>query len=291
MISSPLSLILFLFVMTGRIAVAQSLCDIPKMGGRGLGPPITTDARAVLAIIAKAVPTDPGKFEPWPTSDRRVAQDKHGAAADTCTLPDRDVQYIFYDPAYMTKVTKDIGGSSWGVAFVLAHEAAHHVSFHTRRGNDWDKNQELDADYAAAVWLTRLGAGAADLRNAINALGLSDQVVAGYPTRCERLASVIRGYNDATKGSPEPEPVCDLCAGEPSTSALYARQPIAAGVPFRTSDILKCGIGSPATDLPVVFERDLSGMCAASSMTASTRLTWKNIDVCALMPGRNGPRE
>jgi hypothetical protein len=279
--------LLLWFAAAGMQAgLAQSLCDIPKLAGFGIGPPNTTDARAVLRSIAQKVPTDDKKLEPYPTRDVRVAEDNHGAAAYTCTVAEVDVQFIFYDPRYLAKITNEIGGSSWGVAFVLAHEAAHHIRFHTRRGNDWTTEQELDADFSAAVWLTRLGAKADDLRNSLNALGLSDESIAGYPTRCERIARVIRGYNEVaseTNRPTEQEPVCDVCASQSTTRALYTRRPIPAGTALQRSDLIQCGVAAPTEDIPLVFDNDLQGMCVLTTMPVATRLAWNNIDVCALM--------
>jgi hypothetical protein len=176
------------------------------------------------------------------------------------------------------------------VAFVLAHETAHHIYFHTRLGNNWSKEDELRADFAAATWLTRLGASVEDLRNSMNALGLSDDARGDYPTKCERLTRVIQGYNEVASETGRPaaqEPVCDPCAGKSTTKAWYPRRTLEAGVAFRTTNIISCGSGTPTEDLPLVYNRDIRGMCAVTRMTPDTQLTWNNIDVCALMRSRN----
>ena len=280
--------LVFLFeVLAGclQISNAQSLCDIPKLAGVGLGPPDTTDAKAILGFIAGKAGFDPDKYKPFPTSDIRVAKDKHGAAADRCSVGDREIPYIFYDRAYIATVTKKVGGSSWGAAFVLAHEAAHHVREHTRVGNDWTNNDELAADQVAAMWLAFLGATSQDLENSFNALGLSADAGSEYPSKCERLARVVRGYN-AGRSANLPavsEPACAVCAGQSTARAWYAREAIAAGTPLEASSVIQCGVGAPTQDLPLVFNQDLAGMCAAVQMILGTRLTWNNVDACALI--------
>jgi hypothetical protein len=76
---------------------------------------------------------------------------------------------------------------------------AHHVNGDTLLGNQWSKDQELAADFSAAVWLTRFGVTKQEMLEVFDSLQLPKGSVAGYPTRAERRAKVIEGC-DSQRG-------------------------------------------------------------------------------------------
>jgi hypothetical protein len=175
------------------MCVAQGLCSLPTQA-RGFAPPPSADAYTVLDTIGKVVPFQTRTIRLFPSSSALV-KERGGAAAQLCGDNSAE-RWIFYDPVYIDAV-KPIGGKSdLPRYFVLAHEAAHHINGDTLLGNDWSKDQELAADYSAAVWLTRLGVNREQLLRTFDALEFPVESVNGYPRRAERRARVIQGYDD-----------------------------------------------------------------------------------------------
>jgi hypothetical protein len=163
------------------------------------------------------------------------------------------------------------------------------MSNHLLAGVDWSKDQELQADYSAAAWLTALGAELPDLIQAFDALNLPEEETPTHPSGCARRANITKAYNSKVDSSRQrPVPVCDVCATQITTgSAWVISREIAAGAKLQRADLQFCGSGPPSEYLPGVpasrFDYDLTGMCAAGPMSPGTRVTWKNIDVCSLM--------
>jgi len=187
----------FLWVLglaVGSLCFSQDLCSLSSKG-RGLARPSYADAYAVLDTIGRVVPFETRTIKLFPSSDALVKQ-RGGAAAQLCGNIS-DERWIFFDPDYIDAIKPHGGESDLPRYFVLAHEAAHHINGDTLVGNKWSKDQELAADYAAAVWLTRLEVTNDELLQTFDALGFPRASVDGYPSRAERRASVIRGSQAA----------------------------------------------------------------------------------------------
>jgi hypothetical protein len=223
-----LSLGLFWFATPG-ICTAQDLCSLPAQA-QGFAPPEDVDAYTVLDTIGKIVPFQTRTVSLWPSSSSLVRQ-RGGAAAQICNGTQR---WIFYDPAYIDAIKRREGKSDLPRYFVLAHEAAHHVNGDTLNEGNWNKDQELAADYSAAVWLTRLGVSREELLGAFDALQLPVQSVNGYPTRAERRAKVIEGSESISPGEVKPSSssaneTTDSSANDSGTCSIAASLP--PGVP------------------------------------------------------------
>jgi len=126
-------------------------------------------------------------------------QQRGGAAAQLCGSASNE-RWIFYDQTYIDRIKPDPEKSDLPRYFVLAHEVAHHINGDTLLGNDWSKDQELAADYAAATWLTRLGVSEDHLLRAFDSLGFPIEATNGYPSREERRRRVVNGCRDAQRG-------------------------------------------------------------------------------------------
>jgi Protein of unknown function (DUF1566) len=213
---------LFILVLVAaRICVAQSLCDLPTKA-RGFMPPSSADAYTVLDAIGKVVPFQTRTIRVFPSSNYLVT--RRGAAAQLCGTASTE-RWIFYDPTYIEAIKPTDGKSDLPRYFVLAHEAAHHINGDTLLGNDWNRDQELAADYSAAVWLTRLGVTLQQLLNTFDALGLTVESVNGYPTLAERRAKVIEGYENTVATVPPPPPAGDnFVWSDPATGLIWTKR-------------------------------------------------------------------
>lgn len=183
-------LILLLLIASGD-CFSQDLCSLLE-GGRGLAARPDASAFEVLDTIGKVVPFETHTIRLQASSSALVKQ-LGGAAAKLCGHPTE--RWIFFDQAYIDEIKPKDGKSDLPRYFVMAHEAAHHINGDTLQGNTWSKDQELAADYSAAVWLARLGVSKETLLQTFDALGFPVQSVNGYPTRDERRAKVIQGWN------------------------------------------------------------------------------------------------
>jgi len=261
---------------------AQDLCGLTS-GAVGFSLPSNPDAKSALDLIGRTAAIDTGNIRLRESSSELVRK-KGGAAAQLCG-PGGAERWIFFDPAYVRKISGAAGGSALPEFFVLAHETAHHASGHTMLNADWNKDQELSADHSAAVWLTRMGVKADELLATFNSLGLPSQPDNGYPSLCERRAKVIEGYNETrAPGEPAREvPKCDICSSQSPLRALYLRESVAPRVPLRQASVISCGVSKSSEDLPLDFNSDLTGMCTVVALPAGSRITWTNIDVCSLM--------
>ena len=186
--------LLLLGLAAGAGCLSQDLCSLSEQA-RGFAPPRDADAYTVLDTIGRVVPFQTRTIKLFPTSNALVKQ-RGGAAAQLCGH-NANERWIFFDPDYVEAIKPNGGKSDLPRFFVLAHEAAHHINGDTLIGNDWTKDQELAADYSAAVWLTRLGVTRDQLLQTFNALGFPSESVNGYPKRAERLSKVIQGYEEA----------------------------------------------------------------------------------------------
>jgi hypothetical protein len=183
-------LLLLVLAAGGRCFSQTNLCELPFQGqGHGFAPPLNADAYEVLDSIGKVVPFQTRTIRLFPSSADLVKQ-RGGAAAIICGQHKED-RWIFFDPTYIEKIKDQ---SNLARYFVLAHEAAHHINGDTLIGNNWSKDEELAADYSAAVWLARLGVTRDELLQTFDKLNFPEVSVNGYPTRAERRAKVIQAY-------------------------------------------------------------------------------------------------
>ena len=213
--------LLMLALMVARFCAAEDLCDLPTRA-RGFKPPSNADAYTVLDAIGRVVPFQTRTIRVFPSSSDLVS-DRGGAAAELCGTASTE-RWIFYDPQYIEKI-RPTDGKGDPRYFVLAHEAAHHINGDTLLGNRWNRDQELAADYSAAVWLTRLGVTLQELLQTFDALGLPVESVNGYPTLAERRAKVIEGYeNTATTAPLPPIAVDNFVWSDPATNLMWAKR-------------------------------------------------------------------
>ena len=179
--------------------LAENLCLL-LVEREGLAPRAAPEEFAFLASVDKLVGT-PTNIHLFPTSDSRV---RKRAAAQMCGFADGE-RWVFYDESYLNSLLPN------GRKFLLAHEAAHHLSNDTVIVSsdplpDSRRNEmELKADRSAARWLTRLGVTRGQLLQAFEALGFDPESKDGYPTRAERRAIVIAGIADETPKPPPPK--------------------------------------------------------------------------------------
>jgi len=186
-------LLLLLGLTASASCFSQDLCSLPEQA-RGFAPPLDADAYTVLDAIGKVGPFATRTIKLFPSSNALVMQ-RGGAAAQLCGH-NANERWIFFAPEYIDAIRPNGGRSDLPRYFVLAHEAAHHVNGDTLVENNWTKDEELAADYSAAVWLTRLGVTRDQLLQTFDALGLPVESVNGYPRRLERRGKVIQGYED-----------------------------------------------------------------------------------------------
>jgi formylglycine-generating enzyme required for sulfatase activity len=181
----PHLLLLCIGLAIGPACAAQDLCPLLRAIEGGLPDPAAEQARTFLDSLDKLLGA-PTRIRLLPSSSPLVSK---RAAAQMCAQG--TVRWIFYDEAYMSSLSPNARN------FVLAHEAAHHITNDSESTHSWTKKMELDADYSAAGWLTRLGVTRDQMLQAFEELAFPLDSVGGYPTRQERLAQVIKGIVDA----------------------------------------------------------------------------------------------
>ncbi|MFZ0771998.1 MAG: SUMF1/EgtB/PvdO family nonheme iron enzyme [Candidatus Sulfotelmatobacter sp.] len=165
-------------------AAQVDLCPLLSayQGGGGLPDPAAQEARIFLDSVDRVVGAPTGILL-LPSSSALV---RKRAAAQVCGSA-RTERWVFYDEAYLSSLSPNARH------FVLAHEAAHHISNDSAHASSWSKEMELRADYSAAIWLTRLGVTRDQLLEAFEELAFPSESVGGYPTRSERRERVIEG--------------------------------------------------------------------------------------------------
>jgi hypothetical protein len=188
----PYQLLFWIGLAIAPPCLAEDLCPLLKEK-QGFAPQAIPEAYAFLESVGKLLGTPTG-IRLFPSANALV---KNRAAAQMCG-PAANQRWIFYDESYLNSLPPN------GQRFILAHEAAHHISGDTLLGDPWTNEIELSADYSAAVWLARLGLTIDQLLQAFDALRFAVEPVGGYPTRSERRAKVLQGYADAT---PKSQPV------------------------------------------------------------------------------------
>ena len=184
--------LLLVLLLCGVDSFSQDLCDIQSKAS-GFSAPLSSDAYAVLDAIGKVVPFNTRTIRLFPSSDSLVKQ-RGGAAAQLCGQYSNE-RWIFFDPTYIDGIK---GQSNLARYFVLAHEAAHHINGDTLVGTEWNRDQELRADFSAAVWLARLGVTKKQLLLTFDALKFPVESMNGYPTREERRQAILQAVDDAS---------------------------------------------------------------------------------------------
>lgn len=199
--------------IAGALCRGQDFCGIAKLRA-------TTEAAAALDRIVAVVGFDPGTILLYASSDTSVRQ-KGGAMSLACNISTGTERWIVYDPdSIKGSVARD---------FVFAHETAHHTNFQPLLPGTWSKNQELQADYYGAEYLTRLHWTGKRLLEALNELKLPQGSQQGYPTLEERQASIQKGYADelARRGDVSGDDVPQIASAPQHDSADVFRQLIA----------------------------------------------------------------
>lgn len=198
------------------VCLAEDLCPLLQEH-QGYAPSAAPEAYEFLDSLGNLLGT-PTEIRLFPSSDARVSK---RAAAQVCGAGG-DERWIFYDESYLNSLSPDARH------FVLAHEAAHHITGDSLRGNSWTKDMELLADRSAAGWLSRLRATRDQVIQAFEALALPVESVAGYPTRFERRANILDGIAAAAQPLFQPGAISTL---EDST------KPNALTIPRNTSEV------------------------------------------------------
>jgi hypothetical protein len=183
-------LLLMVLVVTGFCFSEDDLCRLPQQV-RGLTVSSDEPARKILDRIGEVIPAKTDNIALYPSTNPLVKA-LGGAAAKICG----NQRWIFFDPYDINLIARNGGKDRSGLPryFALAHEAAHHINGDTLGGNAWNPEQELSADYSAATWLAQIGVTRDQLLEAFDALHFPVASVNGYPTRAERRAMVIKGY-------------------------------------------------------------------------------------------------
>jgi len=191
--------------------VAEDLCPL-LTEEQGFAPPAIPEAYAFLDSVGKLLGTPTG-IRLFPSSNALVNK---RAAAQMCG-PGANQRWIFYDESYLNSLPPN------GRNFILAHEAAHHISGDTLLADTWTKELELAADYSAAVWLTRLGVTRDQLLQAFDALSFPVESQTGYPTRAERRAKVVQGNADSSNAisGTVPDVIIQPPPPQPQTFPVY----------------------------------------------------------------------
>ena len=144
------------------------------------------DALAAFETIAKAAGIRPGTILLYASSDQLV-KDRSGAVSIGCPAGGGLERWIVYDPDL-------VKGDA--LQFALAHETAHHLNNDPMSGETPGMQQELRADYFAALYLTRPPLNWTSLRltQALAAMSLPKGAKGIYPSMEERRAQVNAGY-------------------------------------------------------------------------------------------------
>jgi hypothetical protein len=262
--------------------VAQDYCGLLNQPTAvGANPPSAT-AEQILKVLSD---TAPFNYDSIKLRDARdIALKTQGAAAQICNINQR---WIFYDPDFVEQI-RTKGQSDWPRYFIFAHEVAHHVN---NDPQDHHRDQELQADRAAARWLTSIGASVQNLVDSINAFVVNEKREPDYPSRCDRVSGVIRAYNEEaaiinSQGGSKRLYEVGNCMPVAGGGGLYAARIIEAGAVLQAADVQKFGAPAANANLPLDFNREVAGMCPVARLREGDRLTWDNIGVCALLDRR-----
>ena len=270
-------IVLHLFIGS-KPCIAYDYCDLLSgsyaVGAVGFNPPDAT-ALEIVRTLSNAVGFDAKTFMLRDSRDASLRA--QGAAAEVCNQGTQ--RWIFYDPDFVNKIQVN-GQTNWPKYFVFAHEMAHHVNHHPL---NHQPDQELQADHSAARWLTVLGATAQDLADSIKAFVVNENSVKDYPSKCERVKGVILAYNEEAVILNKPTYEVGDCMAIAGGGGLYASRTITAGTSIRATDVQQFGIPDARANLPLNYDRDLSGMCTLVVLGKGDLLTWENVGVCSLM--------
>lgn len=202
-------LVFWIGLIIAPACLAEDLCPL-LVEQQGFPLPAVPEAYAFLASVGNLVGT-PTRIRLLPSSSPLVSK---RAAAQMCGPAYRE-RWIFYDESYLNSLSPN------GRNFVLAHEAAHHISSDTLLTDSWTKEMELEADKSAAFWLTRLGVPRDRLLQAFEELGFELEPKGDYPTRSERRAKVIEGIADAQGVPTESTASVGTVRGNPKDGLKY----------------------------------------------------------------------
>jgi hypothetical protein len=276
MIHQPFRFALLALTLVAAPCIAQNYCGLLDMPSAvGALPPSHT-AKDILKVLSDTTGVDFENIQLRDTRDPNLRA--QGAAAELCR---RNERWIFYDPDFVEQIRGN-GQSDWPKYFIFAHEVAHHLNFDPE---DHHLDQELKADKAAARWLTRIGASVQDLVDSINAFVVNENPEPNYPSRCERVRGVIRAYNEEaaeinSQGGSKPLYEVGNCMPLAVGGGLYASKIIEAGATLQAADLMKFGTPVATADLPLEFNHDVAGLCAATRLRLGDRLTWDTIGIC-----------
>lgn len=180
----------FMALTVGTLCKAQDYCGLLQRTGAVGFRPLSGAVDVILAEISEVAAIDSSSFRLQAARDPNLRQ--QGAASQICNGNQR---WIFYDPDFAESIRKE-NRNDRPKYFTFAHELAHHVNNDTLEHH---RDEELNADAAAANWLTRRGASMEDIASAITVLVKNEDRRQGYPTRCERLSGVVGAYNQVAR--------------------------------------------------------------------------------------------
>jgi len=225
---------------------AQDYCGLlTQPTAVGANPPSAT-AEQILKVLSDTAPFNPESIRLRDARDPELKA--QGAAAQICNINQR---WIFYDPDFVEQIRAK-GQSNWPKYFLFAHEVAH---LFNNDPQDHHRDQELQADRAAARWLTSIGASVQDLVDSVNAFVTNETQEPDYPSRCDRISGVIRAYNEEaeilnTQGGKKPlyevvncKPleVSGESSGQQPPATSSAPESTSTSPPLKSEATVSCG--------------------------------------------------
>jgi hypothetical protein len=166
--------------------ITPTICGFDVISGFGVSPiPNNSEARHILdeVLLAAGVRSSSITLRPAKVGNARACEDD-------------GKRYILYDPSWVNELIESTG-SDWTARFILAHEAGHHFKAHSillegERG--CSAALEAEADEVAGSALAKLGATLEQAQAPLKKIA-DEKGDDCYPSREERLAAVLRGWN------------------------------------------------------------------------------------------------
>jgi hypothetical protein len=144
-------------------------------------------SRAALDIIEKIL-----AYTGLPQSFEVYSANIYNAAA----VMVNGKRVILYDPQLIADI-ENITDHDWSAVFIFAHEIGHHLAGHTLE-QEYNRDNELEADYFAGFILARMGATLDEAQSVMNLL-LDHPNMTDHPPQAERLAAIKQGWDEAAR--------------------------------------------------------------------------------------------
>ena len=115
------------------------------------------------------------------------------------------IRMIVADQLFLNRVNKT-SGTQWAAISIIAHEIGHHIAGFTMHSSQL--RGELDADYWSGYVLQKLGASKGASVKCIMHFG-TEQDTNSHPNKYSRAATIRQGWEDAVRGSYDPDRCAD----------------------------------------------------------------------------------